>query len=239
MLARSSVPPDIQKLWCLAYFMFYHAGVASRIAEAGPTGFFEQCVEAFTQKWPRGAERRHFRTQRAYNAVMWLQERHKGNPAGIIDQWLSGGMTFKAVTTQVKKTPEFGPWIAFKVADMLERVLRIPVDFVGCDLAFYKEPAIGLSMIHGDGEVMPSRIVVQETLAMMQSTYFETKASPWRDRFVGVQEFETIACKYKSHVHGHYPMGKDSHEVLEALHGWGPLAESLKNTVPRTVAADE
>jgi hypothetical protein len=34
---------------------------------------------------------------------------------------------------------------------------------------------------------------------------------------VNVQEIETIFCKYKSYVKGHYHVGKDIHEIREAL----------------------
>jgi hypothetical protein len=42
-------------------------------------------------------------------------------------------------------------------------------------------------------------------------------APPARDRLVNVQECETVLCKYKSHINGHYPPGKDTLEVLHGL----------------------
>jgi len=43
------------------------------------------------------------------------------------------------------------------------------------------------------------------------------KAPPWFDRPLNIQEAETILCKYKSHTHGHYPVGKDVAAVKKAL----------------------
>lgn len=233
LLGRAQLPTSPLQRWCLAYWMFYHAGVASRIAES--TDFWATVDQAFHEKWPRGAERRHFRTQRAWNSVQWMKTR--GTPEDLLAQWFAkiedGPLTFQTVSRRVRTTPEFGPWIAFKVADMAERVLGIPIDFADCTLGIYREPAKGAALIaYGD----ETRAVSPEDLAqIVQSLIAEWSswlAPPSYTRPVNVQEIETILCKYKSHVHGHYPVGKDTREVHEALNGWGELAEHLRRQFP-------
>jgi hypothetical protein len=51
-------------------------------------------------------------------------------------------------------------------------------------------------------------------------------------RPVNVQEVETIFCKYKSHLKGHYPLGKDTREIHHGLDGWGDLAQELQRGLP-------
>jgi hypothetical protein len=43
------------------------------------------------------------------------------------------------------------------------------------------------------------------------------KAPPRFERAINIQEIETILCKWKSHMNGHYKVGKDTHEIHEAL----------------------
>jgi hypothetical protein len=54
-------------------------------------------------------------------------------------------------------------------------------------------------------------------------------------RVLAVQEYETILCKYKSHLSGHYPMGKDTREILHVLRDprWGPLAQRLAGNLEK------
>ncbi|GAG17632.1 unnamed protein product, partial [marine sediment metagenome] len=35
-----------------------------------------------------------------------------------------------------------------------------------------------------------------------------------------LQEVETVLCKWKSHMNGCYPMGKDTREITEGLAPW-------------------
>ena len=58
-------------------------------------------------------------------------------------------------------------------------------------------------------------------------------------RRVNVQEVETIFCKYKSHLKGHYPVGKDSEEIRHALEGWGDTAQELQKYIPDCIWTKE
>jgi hypothetical protein len=58
------------------------------------------------------------------------------------------------------------------------------------------------------------------------------KAPPDFTRPVNVQEIETVFCKYKSPLKGHYPLGKDTLELHHSLAGWGDLAEQLRSQLP-------
>ena len=73
---------------------------------------------------------------------------------------------------------------------------------------------------------------VREEFAFWVQHWRRRKAPPFHDRPVGVQEVETIFCKWKSHVKGHYPLGKDTRELHHGLQGWGALAEKLRKVLP-------
>jgi hypothetical protein len=58
------------------------------------------------------------------------------------------------------------------------------------------------------------------------------KAQPREHRRFGAFEAETVLCKWKSHMNGHYAPGKDTYEIREGLHGWGDLATQLSRGLP-------
>jgi hypothetical protein len=43
------------------------------------------------------------------------------------------------------------------------------------------------------------------------------KAPPRFERRINIQEIETILCKWKSHINGHYFVGKDIQEIRHGL----------------------
>ena len=47
------------------------------------------------------------------------------------------------------------------------------------------------------------------------------QAPPQMDRPINIQEVETILCKWKSHLNGHYPTGNDIAEVRHGLVKYG------------------
>jgi hypothetical protein len=44
----------------------------------------------------------------------------------------------------------------------------------------------------------------------------DLRAPPRYERPINIQEVETILCKWKSHLSGHYELGKD---IIEVRHG--------------------
>lgn len=245
--------------FCLAYWCLYHAGAASKLAEIKqPQKFWAALMEAAVNeglKWPRGSERRHFRAKNATDAVAYLMTRYR-SPSDAVEGFLgldgSGEeMTYASVSRAAQGHVGFGPWIAFKIADMSERVLGFPTDFADCELGIYKDPRQGAAVaflerkgvtgtVAQDGkQVAPweyrlEDAQLKETVAFYVATWRKkrAKAPPSGDRLVNVQEVETIFCKYKSHLKGHYPSGKDTREIGHGLDGWGDLAQQLKKGLP-------
>lgn len=231
-LVRLELPPGKLAAWLLSYWCFYHSGVSCKLAKSH--NYWDDMIQfAGMQAAPRGTERRHFRGQKAVDAVYYLQRRYQ-TPLNAIEDLVSGDQTFQDISQRVQQWPLFGPWIAFKVADMLERCAKVSVDFSNCELDMYSEPTKGallIGILDVDLLLRPQSGVT-EVCRYLQNVHGKRKAPPTYDRFVNIQEIETILCKFKAHWNGHYPLGKDTIEVCHALKGWGPLADKMRNSLP-------
>jgi hypothetical protein len=142
---------------------------------------------------------------------------------------MTNGNDFQSISAAAQSFRGFGPWIAWKIADMTERVLQRSVDFSNAEIGVYRDPVKGAALIRfGDQHHPITRDELHETFAVLQSDFDNYVAPPYADRKVNIQELETIACKYKSHVNGHYPPGNDTLEIMHGLHGCGDLASCLE-----------
>lgn len=243
--------PTLHRL-VLAYWCFYHLGHAAHLAEIKqPKKFWEammtSAVNAGEPKpWPRGAERRHFRGAQAVDAMKELVAKYKTADDAVAGMLGSTERpTYSSVSAAAQSHRGFGQWIAFKIADMSERVLGYPTDFNDCHLGIYKDPRQGAAVyfqeqMRGrqiDGALWDYPILdteLEEAVHHAVNLWRKkrAKAPPTGDRLVNVQEIETIFCKYKSHLKGHYPVGKDTLEIGHGLEGWGDLAQQLKRGLP-------
>lgn len=240
-LTGAGLDRDLLSRVCLAYWSYYHLGAACYIAER-PKLFWERMKLAARNedshpspqgRWPRGAERRHFRGQQSIQAVEELSQH--GKPEKIVAHWTQQP-TFIAVSKEVKKHRGYGDWIAWKVADMAERVFRHPVDFSDANLGVYKDPRQGAALIRfGDWKhpITDEELALQlkENLKM----FSKFKEPPHNDRKCNIQSIETIWCKYKSFRKGHYWVGKDIQEVSHGLQGWGDVAQQVLQHMPEEV----
>lgn len=262
--------------WLLAYWCFYHVGAASCLSELTGNDYWLWMINAaanvngpFAMKmgpdlrWPRAPERRHFRGEKCVHAVEWLRAQSIGVPEAPVMSLtrtslepddgigpVTGRMatlTEKDIMSRVQEWPMFGPWVAFKAADMMERVWGLPVAFDRNLGLMYEEPRAALTMMLSNRvanvEVPGTRL--DETWYYNRLlTYFSPRVAPPegtgpRERACGPQEVETILCKWKSHMGGHYWVGKDVHEQRQALAGWGQTAERVLRAYPSEVPAQE
>lgn len=231
---------------CFVYWLFYDLGTVARALDAQRAG---QSVLDFLRanvagtELRRGAERRHFRGERAAKALDWFA--NVGLEPAIID--VLEATTFKGIRDAVLKWPQFGPWIAFKAADMTERLLaREPIG--DCDLSlWYDEPVNGAAMI--DEALMTDprngyaeRYRTGDRLLsvcrfLLDDPRLKQAFAPGRfPRYIRLQEVETICCKYKAHVNGHYPVGHDViglGKSLLAASQYSPTAKQLLSVYDR------
>lgn len=225
--------------WLLAYFCYYHAGVASFISEAeGAKYWYWMKIAAgnvqpspLGERWPRAAERRHFRGEKCVRAVEWFAVAAPEHWVRSIVEWRNERWLLQAVMNEVGGWPMCGPWIAFKAADMLERLGLAPVAFPSDTGLFYKEPAAALRLL-----VEMEGGSVKDHWNRLSFTFQVLSAPPRYERPCGPAEVESVLCKWKSHTRGHYPIGKDIREVRHALKGWGATAERMLVAMPEEVS---
>ena len=239
--------------WLLAYWCTYHAGVSSYIAEAPSVeGFWERLsllAENVTQappggRWPRGRERRHWRGKNAAASLADLRHRYESAPEDMAS-FCAGDLptTCAEVMKRAKLHTGFGPWIAFKIADMVERCMGGSVSFDRAEVFMFKDPVLAAQMAfkaHFDNtDALPdSDVAVRWAVPYLTEEFRDLQAPPGWDRAVGLQEVETVLCKWKSHVNGHYPLGNDIHEIRNGLIQWGPhsdLARQYLAAMPEEV----
>jgi hypothetical protein len=144
----------------------------------------------------------------------WLAENY-ACPEAFVNVLCQRGEvpTFQELAGRCQQVPLFGPWIAFKICDMMERVLERKVDFADCELFFYKDPQRGAELAAQHLGLASPAAAVQHLLKV----FGKQKAPPDYKRQINLQEIETVLCKWKSYLNGHYPIGKDTHEVGHAL----------------------
>lgn len=244
-LVGAKLPEAQLKRLLLAYFCFYHLGASAYLSEWEGDDFWDFMEMAADNdpnappsgndlpgdRWPRGAERRHFRGAKCVDAIKKLEAfctPEKGGPEHFIGLLLemSRMVTFQGILKSIQVFPLFGPWVSFKVADVLERVMGAEIDFPNDITLLYKEPRAALDLLN----VSPVRANEQ-----LLKYFSKTQAPPRYERFCNIQEVETVLCKIKSYWGGHYWVGRDIHEVRKGLIGWGETATKLLKCMPPEV----
>lgn len=204
--------------WLVAYWCFYHVGTASWIAQSAD-GYWKRMEQAAGSKeWPRSSERRHFRGQQALNSVAYLKSRGVDK---LFEDLMKAGPTAADVTEAVQKWKGFGPWISFKVADMLERLGMRAVEF-DMDTVMYSSPQEAAELlwrVEHPGQGRRAEDKGEGAWAIDQVLYElgPIKAPPGYERLLNAQEVETILCKWKSYMNGHYHVGEDVTAVRNGL----------------------
>ena len=218
-LYEQKFEPNRLKRWLLTYSMFYHAGVANKASCQQGYHYWDYIssgIPAQPVGFPRSEERRHFRGHTATEAIEFMSQYE---PESIVDSWYKEP-DFPSVIANVQKLKYYGPWIAFKLADMGERCLGLPINFSGCELNIYREPRMGAALVmKGDKNAQITASELSEVIEYITSNLNAKGllAPPINDRPLNVQEAETILCKFKSMKGGHYYVGKDIEAVEKAL----------------------
>lgn len=233
LLYKAELPSARLYRLLLAYWLYYHLGVACHLSKRSGKAFYREALRLAKpgSKTPRGTERRHFRGEAALKCIKWFEKKYPKPEDAVAHLIRQGKNTTLSLSLQLtNRWPLFGPWIGFKVADMLSVLELSNIQFPIENLIMYSEPVKGAEMYakrmskkKGWG-LMP----VESVVYRLQAHFQMFKAPPAYNRRVGVQEVETILCKWKSHRNGHYPVGKDTKEIKEGLKGWGKLAEKLR-----------
>lgn len=233
--------------WLMAYWLFYHPGAACYMSDAETEKLFwnrvhnaakNETPSPLDERWPRASERRHFRGEKAVAAVQALRNWGGSGLRNMFIQLTAAAPDYDAVARVVTSWPMFGPWMAFKVADMLDCCTDIPVTFDLGSVTMFDDPKKAALMVwkvksgfDPKAEAIRPKDpdqAVREVVEYLIHEYRDLSAPPRRGRPVGYQEVETVLCKWKSHLNGHYPVGKDTREIREGLLAWAEVSEAAR-----------
>lgn len=230
LLQESGMEREKLWKWLLAYWGFYHVGTASYLSEGNTEDRFwrrymEGAKSVGNATHPRAPERRHFRGKNAVDSVNWMWSTGIEQMIGGFEEKGKAGetLTVSQVMAHVQQWVGFGPWIAFKVADMLERLGIVKVDFGLTDGFIYDSPAKGADLAWGEyGEYPPTKpeggvITWAMDYILLSDEVAYSLAPPRYERPINVQEAETILCKWHSHMKGGYHIGEDIESCKKAL----------------------
>jgi hypothetical protein len=242
-IENQTLRPSQLKRWLIAYWCLYHAGAASFLSDYEGEQFWRamgaaarnttQIAGMPSSRWPRATERRHWRGKNAMTCIDELAVRYP-IPELMVEYAVDDTAMpapFERVSKRVREWPSFGPWIAFKVADMLERVIGYPIEFP-LDVVMYDSPREGAKEVAEN--FCSVGTTVADVIYLMTNSYGDYSLfHPGRpNRPCGLQEVETVLCKWKSARGGHYYIGKDLHEIREGMKGWGKTATLLLDHLP-------
>lgn len=238
--------------WLIAYWCLYHGGAASHLSEFEGNDFWRGLATAAANvepaphggRWPRGHERRHFRGKAATNAVAQLQARYGPLPEDMVEYIAEGAPSYERVAERAQEHPLFGPWISFKIADMVDRVLMEHVNFTNAAVFMFKDPEKAALMLWRQHLGLPETAhpkdktgAIEQVVSYLKGEFKDLTAPPSHDRPVDLQEVETVLCKWKSHMNGHYPLFNDIDEITEGTKGWNcNTARAFLHAMPRRLA---
>src|SRR5262249_26482528 len=137
-------------------------------------------------RWPRSAERRHFRG----NACTWAVDKMSQLWPEPEEQWrsLRGlGSEVDVIGRVTRKWPMHGAWAGFKVADLAERVTGYPVEFSRNTGLLYESPRAAVVELATHTNRTPGELY-EDQLAWIS----DFSAPPRRDRPCGPQELEMV-----------------------------------------------
>ena len=256
-----------RKRFLVAYWLFYHPGAAAFMsqpqthsASTGADAWNWMLIAAKNEvpaptshldfpkredRWPRASERRHFRGDKAVRAVQELARRFP-DPAQLVDFLAEPAPDYAQLYNRVCSLPQFGPWMAFKVADMLERIEGVAVDFDLGSVTMFDDPkkaALLVARLHAgmsEGTRFKDEAgTVRQVVEHLIAEYADLAAPPARDRPIGYQEVETVLCKWKSHRNGHYPVGHDCREIRRGLTEWAGVSEAAREFLHAMPTGDQ
>jgi Alpha-glutamyl/putrescinyl thymine pyrophosphorylase clade 2 len=238
-LYRATLPKAQLERALLAYWCFYSLGFAAYASEFEGGDFWDRLLVAAANeepspvggRWPRATERRHFRGAKCTGSIGWLS---KQAPEYWV-QSLMDATTEKQVMDRVNTWPMFGPWIAFKAADMMERVYGQLLTFDQNLGLMYDSPRKALDLLAADESFIAVDKSAEGLYQNLLRFFSSHRAPPGGDRYCNAQEVETILCKWGSMQSGHYHVGKDITEVRHALTGWGETATRILKVMPEEI----
>lgn len=237
-LNRSGFEQAQRLRWLSAYAAFYHSGVACWLSEQAGPAFWEAMAAVAANAecpvgglWPRGHERRHFRGAAAGAGVADWAAKHPVAPEEMFITIAGRGGPFQAVADRARSYVSIGVWLAFKCVDLVDACMGIEVDQTDVEPFLYETPRTSLLNVWMQKAGHPpadEATAVLEMVARLRVAFEEFQIPHKPGHPVDMFTIETIACKHKSHLSGHYPLWNDIRDISKGLQRWMPICPSAR-----------
>lgn len=195
--------------FCVGMLTFYHMGTAANAAEREGSEFWDHMKRIYPTA-PRASERRHFRANAGYEALIKM-ERSSPDPVNFFQQF---PQTYQGVKSICEgRLTQFGPYFQLKICDYMDRCLGIPIRSMdGLERNLPGFPLKAAKMLFPD---------LSDSAAFLASCRrlepLNLLAPPKFDRPLGPAEVETILCDWKRAKTGSSWMGADIKDKYEAM----------------------
>jgi len=221
-IMRSGLSRKTRMKLCFAEGLADHLGLASRMAEGDD---FWANARAYVAQGQRGGARRHFRGSVAIDALRRFERKFPD----VTEFFSELPEDYFEAKRFIISLPQFGPFSAFKIADMAERTCGVFVDFSKVGLKdFAKFPQRGAGLAAEFLSTSQHRPCADwEVYENLLRYRWVKKAPPLFDRPLNAQELETCFCNY-GHSKWHAP-GYEGKELRKLLAGYGKLAEKIRS----------
>lgn len=252
-LHKMELPEEQLARWLVAYWCLYHAGTACYMSELSENEFWLTLQEAAANvttapvggRWPRGSERRHWRGKQATDAAYALSTRY--NTARDMLSFIVADerdvVPFADIASRAAVHRSFGPWISFKIADMVDRLGLQAVSFDNAAVFMFDDPrkaALRLYLLKAglpaEAKIKDEEHAIALVVDYLTDHFKDFTAPPIYERPVALQEVETVLCKWKSMLNGHYGPYNDINEIREGLREWtqvSPTARLMFSCMPK------
>lgn len=219
----------------LSWLMYYHCGLACwTLAQSRPVLDTLMLIAKASSGFPRGSQRVHHRGQVAVDSANDLLQSIKV-ARSFLPWTLQEGQTGRAVFYRICELVGWGPCMAWRVPDLWERLgLANTLLTDGDTDLFFSNPRRGAILCCEEYGLDTSNPCLSAHKYLMEHLG-HLLAPPRYERTIGVQETETVFCKWKSHMVGRYKVGRDTARARQQFLRYGRqrLSQLLVKGLPK------
>lgn len=218
------------------YVAYYDMGSALRCFESNPEPRVPQTpiLGLFCATERRG-HRDQYRFRSHFESVVSIAE-NNGGLARWIKRYLTADPegSWKQICLALETIHGNGRWAAYKIAEMLQKVIDLPIQAPDMGHANSTGPRDGLAYLYDD---LPEGNRADDIAKLDSISGDLIKRMSDKGLAVKIEEVETALCGLKSLINGHYYIGADIDKMQESLDkqpcSLTPIAyEARKNVFP-------
>lgn len=223
---RTHLSLGYRKRFLLALWLFDHPGFAAYAGGFAGLRFWTIC-SGHLQALPRGTMRRDFRGVQSWEILRALAHRYT-NPERFVESLLEQE-TIGDLTGWLNTQPGFGAWALPWLGAGLDDVLVQALPWESGDFADFLPIREGLALL-GTGDwrspltYADCRQIIKDLLIRLRYGRARVELRPF-----GIMR---LLVKYTDAQRDRYQLGDERSALVDALSGWGAIAQTLQENLP-------